>query len=743
MAYSKKISQLLATLQQNNRMLTLSFPNDDVAYADQLVANFISAKEELNRDFEFKVELLSDNPEIILKDMIGKMATVECLRHDGSSRFFNGYIFSFEYISNESGYSRYEMILKPWLAFFQYRKDCKTLQNKTLREITQQYFDQFPKREVQFSLLKEYNPITFSIQFNESDYNYLHRQWEQAGWIYWYEHRKDGHTLRIVDQTLYCENILSKEIVYRANNANNTGVGILYFSNNSKINFNKYSSTSFDFKDPNYLNSELDVAEPTTSIMKLENYEYSGAFAYDCFTEGQKDLVLENVSNESEIEIKTMSCNDAYADVGHWFKLAEFNNDLDEAELEYLIVAITQSAGNNYLFETENKTAQYQAELSCIKRSLKWSAPTGFNSQATYIYGLQTALVVGPAGEEIYTDKFARVKVQFHWDREGKKDENSSAWIRVATSWAGTNFGVVSIPRIGQEVIIQFLDGNPDRPIITGSVYNGDHMPPWDLPENATQSGMLSRSSTGANAENANAIRFEDKKGEEEVWIHAEKNQRIEVENDESHSVGVNRTKDVGKDETVSIGQNRNETVGATETIKIGTDRTETVGKNETITIGANRTETVTGNETININKNRTETVIANETISIGKKQTITIGNRQTISVGSNKLENVAIASMLNIGAAYVVNVGAAHALTVVGAMNTAVGLAQYEQVGMNKSVNVGRKFCIEAGDSFQVKVGNAGLMLFADGTVQLSGNNMLIEASGPIQINGKDVNIN
>ncbi len=743
MNYSKKITQLLATLQQNNRMLTLTFPNEDVPYASQLVANFITAKEQLNQDFEYKVELLSDNPEIVLNEMIGKMATVECLRYDGTSRFFNGYIFSFEYINNASGYSRYEMILKPWLAFFQYRKDCRTLQNQTIQQITDQYFANFDRHKVIYKLRKEYSPITFSIQFNETDYNYLHRQWEQVGWIYWYEHQKDGHTLHIVDQSICCEQIEPKEIIYRANDAQNTGVGILYFTDNSKINFTKYSSSSFNFKSPNYLGSELDVLEPTTSVMSLENYEYSGAYAFLDSVKGVQDLRIQNAADEAQINEKYMLCNDAYAEIGHWFELSRFNSSAKAGENDFLIIGMNQTAGNNYLFESDNQTAQYKSELTCILRDTKWAPKINNNSSATHIFGLQTATVVGPSGEEIYTDRYARVKVQFHWDRIGKNNENSSAWIRVATAWAGANFGMVSIPRIGQEVIVQFLDGNPDRPIVTGSVYNQDHLPPWDLPANATQSGILSRSSKGASSANANAIRFEDKKGDEEVWIHAEKDQRIEVENNEFHDVGVDRAKTIGNNETVSIGKNRSESVGETETITIGTDRTETVGCNETINIGKDRTESVSGNETITIQKNRNETVNGNESVDIAKKQKISVGRNQMITVGLNKVETVSIANLLNIGAAYVVNVGAGYALTVGGAMNTAVGLAQAEQVGMSKSINVGKSFSIEVGDTFQVQVGASSFVMKADGTIQISGSKILIEAGGAVQINGNDVDIN
>ena len=191
--------------------------------------------------------------------------------------------------------------------------------------------------------------------------------------------------------------------------------------------------------------------------------------------------------------------------------------------------------------------------------------------------GPQTAVVVGPGGEEIYTDKYGRVKVQFHWDREGKKDENSSCWVRVSQPWAGKNWGAVAIPRIGQEVIVDFLEGDPDQPIITGRVYNAEQMPPYELPANKTQSRHQDHAARRAAAPaNFNEIRFEDKKGEEQLFIHAEKNQDIEVENDETHWVGHDRTKTIDHDETTHVKH----------------DRTETVDNNETITIGGNRTET-------------------------------------------------------------------------------------------------------------------------------------------------------
>src|SRR5678816_2067559 len=195
--------------------------------------------------------------------------------------------------------------------------------------------------------------------------------------------------------------------------------------------------------------------------------------------------------------------------------------------------------------------------------------------------------------DRIYTDKYGRVKVQFHWDRYGKQDQNSSCWIRVSSPWAGKAWGGISIPRIGQEVVVDFLEGDPDQPIIIGRVYNAEQMPPYALPANMTQSGVKSRSSKGGGAANFNELRFEDKKGEEQVFLHAEKNQDIEVEHDETHWVGHDRKKTIDNDETTHVKHDRTETVDNNETITIHGARTETVDKDESITIGGARTESV------------------------------------------------------------------------------------------------------------------------------------------------------
>jgi len=258
--------------------------------------------------------------------------------------------------------------------------------------------------------------------------------------------------------------------------------------------------------------------------------------------------------------------------------------------------------------------------------------------------------VVGPSGEEIFTDKYGRVKVQFHWDRYGQRNEKSSCWVRVSAPWAGKSFGFMQVPRMTQEVVVDFLEGDPDQPLITGRVYNAEQMPPWDLPANATQSGVLSRSSKGGAYGNANALRFEDKKGDEELWLHAEKNQLIEVENDEVHWVGHDRKKTVDNDENVRIKNTRTEKVDVNEDITIGVNRTENVGAEERITIGANRTEEVGGDEKIEVKGSRTEKVGADESIQIGASQALKVASSQEITVGASRTDSVTAGVTQTIG---------------------------------------------------------------------------------------------
>ena len=275
------------------------------------------------------------------------------------------------------------------------------------------------------------------------------------------------------------------------------------------------------------------------------------------------------------------------------------------------------------------------------------------------------------------------MKVQFFWDRYGKKNETSSCWVRVSHPWAGKNFGAIHTPRIGQEVVVDFLEGDPDQPLITGRVYNAEQMPPWELPANATQSPASSRAPARAvPMAMPMRLRFEDKVGEEQLWLHAEKDQLTEVEHDEDKWVGNDRRKTIDRDETNHIKRDRTETVDRNEKITVHGWRTEEVDLDETITIHKNRSERVDLNENISIGASRSEDVELNETIEIGQNRSefvgvnemVRIGGNRSVSIGGSKTETVAMAKAESIGLAKALSIGLGYQTTVGGAMNTTVG---------------------------------------------------------------------
>ena len=430
-----------------------------------------------------------------------------------------------------------------------------------------------------------------------------------------------------------------------------------------EVRTGKTALTSYDFERPS---TDLKVDKDKTRAYELSDYEMFD-FQGDYVQGADGRQLAEDRMDEMQTRFQSLrgSSNGHSIEVGRLLKLS--HHPRDDQNAEYLITALSVQAHVS-AFESGGSAGGYECDFSAIPSSQQFRPPR--RTPKPFVQGPQSAVVVGPKGEEIFTDKYGRVKVQFHWDRYGKKDDKSSCWVRVSHPWAGKNFGAIHIPRTGQEVVVSFLEGDPDQPLITGRVYNAEQMPPWDLPANATQSGILTRSSKGGGYGNANAIRFEDKAGSEQLWIHAEKNQDIEVDNDETHWVGHDRSKTIDHDETAHVKHDRTETVDNNETITIGVDRTEKVGSNETITIGANRTEKVGADEKITIAANRTESVGANEKITIGANRSETVGASEDVSIGASQSITVAASRTDTVGGAVSQTIGATFTQTVTGAIS-------------------------------------------------------------------------
>ncbi|NHZ38959.1 type VI secretion system Vgr family protein [Massilia aquatica] len=738
--------QALVTDRQHRRLLRLSFPNSDGPSASLLV-NRLDAFESLSRPFEFTVELLSDTPDIPLKDLQGKLMCVELVRRDGTMRHFNGRVFSFRLKTVDGGVSYYEAKLGPWYKYLGLRKDNYLFHYTTIYQQTASIFGDYAGlANWDWQVKGGQEVLTDCCQFDESDRNFLERRWVNSGIIYWFEHTAADHKLVLSDDSTSAQPIDGDpEIPFQRHGGSAEEDGISEWSPGRAIVTGSVALASFDFKSPHPAMTSLPTVNQQGDVPNIESYEYTGALG---FKGGDGRALAQLRMEEVEAAGKRFegSSNNRSVMPGRWFRLtghfdAQGGQDDPQAR-EFLVTEVWHSATNNYHVKTTEES-HYENRLTCIRKIIPYRAGRDHNSVETKIHGVQTATVVGPAGEEIHTDEFGRVRVQFHWDRVGANDEKSSAWIRVATPWAGANFGMTSIPRIGTEVLVVFLDGNPNRPIITGMVPNAATMPPWVLPANKTQSGVLTRSTPGGSYDTANALRFEDKKGQEQLWLHAEKDQLTEVEHDEDKWVGNDRRKVIDRDETTLVKRDRNETVNRDETITIHNNRSERVDHNEKISIGDNREEDVGISETISVGKDQSVTVGkeqkftvgGNRTKSVSKNEKDKISKNWSINVGRFKTETIGMAYMQNVGLGRMENVGLGYSLNV-GMMMTTV-------VGINQSTNAGKKISICAGEELEITVGLATLKMTADGKIFINGSKVSVDATGPVRITGEDVNVN
>src|SRR5262249_48035079 len=404
-------------------------------------------------------------------------------------------------------------------------------------------FGEYSFSDYRFALSGSYAPREYCVQYRESDLDFVTRLLEEEGIFYFFEHQPGKHTLVAADSPRACQPCpMLDRVRFRQEQAVAADAVVTWFSREQEPRAGRSALADYNFETPTI---DLFASATGEDSRRYERYDYpAGATSRDRID------ALARIRQQEQDATRVLFRGHGYArsfTPGFKFSLKATGEDVpDTFDGGYVLTAGGHPARESYAGGDESDYS-HQCHFECIDAAVTFRPAR--RTPRPVVHGVQTALVVGPGGEEIFVDKYGRVKVQFFWDREGKRDENSSCWLRVASSWAGKQWGCVSIPRIGQEVLVAFLEGDPDQPIVVGSIYNGEQMPPYELPANKTQSGMKSRSSLGGSPANFNEIRFEDKKGSEQLIIHAEKNQDIEVENDETHWVGRDRGKRVDRDE--------------------------------------------------------------------------------------------------------------------------------------------------------------------------------------------------
>jgi type VI secretion system secreted protein VgrG len=580
---------------------------------EELLLLSMSGSERLGRLFHYELELLSKNNQISFEDIIGQTVTITLKLPDGSQRYFNGLVSQFSQVGTKGNYVLYKAVLKPWFWFLTRTADCRIFQEMKVPDIIKQVFRDLGYTDFEDSLSGTYKDWTYCVQYRETDFNFVSRLMEHEGIYYYFKHQDGKHILVLSDSVSAHQTAPGyEEIPYYPpqDQVHRERDHIVDWILTKEAQTGVVALNDYDFEKPkSSLMTSSSIIE-SHSIADYEVYDYPGAYVKHSDGDNYAQVRIQELN--SQFATARGRANTRGLSTGNLFKLTNFSRE--DQNKEYLIESVTY----------EIRSEGYETEGSTGAEETFWCNFTAVDSQAHYraarltpkptVQGPQTAVVVGPSSEEIYTDKYGRVKVQFHWDRYGKMDENSSCWMRVNQVWAGKKWGAIHIPRIGQEVIVDFLEGDPDQPIITGRVYNADNMPPYTLPNNKTQSGIKSRSSKNGTPDNFNEIRFEDLKGQEQIYIHAEKNQDNVVENDETTNVGHDRTEEVGNDESIKIGHDRMEEVENDETITIGRDRKRDVGRNETVQIGKDWS------------------------ISVGKNTVLTSGDSITLKTGQSSI---------------------------------------------------------------------------------------------------------
>jgi type VI secretion system secreted protein VgrG len=677
--------------------------------ADVLLLERVECDEGVSEQYEMALYMLSVDPAIDPKKLLRQPISVSIDLSAGGERFFHGIVKRFVQLGKTESLVSYraEVVPRTWLMSL--ATDCRIYQQKSVPDIVKSVFSDFGITDVKLQLSGQYSPREYCVQYRETHLDFVSRLMEEEGIFYFFEHTKDKHTIVLADSTSAVKPGPSAKLKMSfSENQVASEDTITEIAVDSEVMSGKVTLVDYNDTMPKRFESTMAANPKGTGFDKLRRFDYPGRFA--AVSDGDR---LARLRMEELESLGTMvSGVTVYRGLASGQKVDVTDHYRKDVNQSYHVLSASHLAVEGGYRTGDQTPFSFQTSFEAIPHAVPYR-PACVTPRAV-VHGTQTALVVGPAGEEIFVDKYGRVKVQFFWDQLGKKDDKSSCWVRVSSSWAGKQWGFIMIPRIGQEVIVDFLEGDPDRPIITGRVYNGEQMPPWALPANSTQAGVITRSSPQGSAANHNAIRFEDKKGSEQLFIHAEKNQDIEVESDETHWVGHDRTKTIDNDETTHVKHNRTETVDNDETITINGARTETVAKDETITITGNRTETVGKNESVTVGENHALTIGKDDSVSIGGQRAQTIGKDDTIDVG----KGVA----LTIGKDYVTKVG--------GAVNTKV-----DGSGVTLKVGSG-SIKYDAMGGIELKVGGSSIKIDQSG-VTIKGIKISIEASAAAEMKG------
>jgi type VI secretion system secreted protein VgrG len=550
---------------------------------DALMLDGFDGYEHISQPFRFVLRLLSPDPNIDMQALLTRPAVVSFHMTEECERHVHGHISRIKLLeSGEDGMAGYEAELVPWLSFLNYFSDCRIFQNKTVPDIVEQVFKDRGFADFRFHLQGAFPQREYVVQYRETDFNFVSRLLEDEGIFYYFEQSQDKHILVLAnDKSAFVSCPYKPQARYLpATGSNQPEDTVVSLETEFKVHSGTASLTDYDFEKPG-----ANLFATLRGGLPGEDYDWPGK--YTTKDDGARYARIRLEEKEAALATFRGSSNCMGFECGHKFTLS--GHFRDDANTCYTLTAIEHHARNTSYRAGPQDPFEYFNRFEAIPNAVPYRPPRLARKPA--IHGSQTAVVAGKSGEEIWTDKYGRVKVQFFWDRQGRCDENSSCWIRVAQGWAGKGWGMVHIPRVGQEVVVSFLEGDPDRPIISGSVYNADQMVPYTLPEHRTKSAVKSMSSKGGGG--FNEIRFEDKKGGEQLFVHAEKDMDIRVKN--------SRREWVGQDRHLIVAGDRVEQVARDSHQEIARDRIEKIGRDHHLEIAGKAAVKITGSTSLSV----------------------------------------------------------------------------------------------------------------------------------------------
>jgi len=594
---------------------------------DALILGGFSGREAISQMFHFELKTVWEDKTKLLPfdQLLGKKVTVEISSlHD--KRYFNGIVCKVTQYGRDEHFTYYSLEVVPELWLLDRKLRSRTFQHINVPDILKKLLTGL---DVAYQIDGAFEPREYCVQYRETDLAFASRLMEEEGIYYFFKHSSSSHQLVLANtpQSHPAVPFLPTVIWEESAHASMEEDRVFDWSKGQEIRSGKFTSWDHKFEMPTkHLEADKTIMDSVTvgtvthklkvaNNDSLELYDYPGGYAgrFDGVNKsgGDQPSSLQHIFTDNKRTVEIRMQEEALSSLlirgrgaqtgftaGHTFDLTHHYSDNGK----FVLTSVEHDAKQPVSVDDREKEFNYANWFTCIPSSLPFR-PSRLTPVPS-VRGVQTATVVGPAGEEIFPDKYGRVKVQFHWDREGSDDVNSSCWVRVATFWAGTQWGAVHIPRIGQEVIVDFLESDVNQPIVVGSVYNADMMPPWALPDNKTVSGVKSRSSPKGGADNFNMMSFEDKKGEELVHVQAEKDLKTLVKNDESREVVHDRTTVIKHDETQTV--TNNETI----TVEQGNQTIELKQGNQSTTLdmGNQSTKIKMGNQTNNIDLGKIET---------------------------------------------------------------------------------------------------------------------------------------